>query len=301
MSIKAMSAVFAIGLDADLSSADRMMLLAMADHADEKNVCWPSYDHLAHKCGVTRKSAMKTVARLAAQGRIKKTARTLFGERPTSNAYELFLDPAIVPSTGPSKQVDSPVHGTGGVPSTGLSDSPVHGTTCINPHLEPSVEPPSPPAAAGEGGQEAKKPKRQRKPQAEKVGHARNPFADAFKAAFDRAHPQPYAWKPGDFKQLKDWQEAYPDVTPDQFVAGASAHWGRGKFVPGSSLTIRGLCADWAQLSAYTPKDKAGPDEPDEYGWVTHYPTKEEQEAILQLVWLDHPELRPPPPAEVAG
>jgi len=79
----------------------------------------------------------------------------------------------------------------------------------------------------------------------------RDPHADAFKAAFDETFPDPYNCIQGDFVQLAAWRKNHPDITPERFVEVAKAHWARGKYIPGASLTIRGMCADWPKLTAW--------------------------------------------------
>jgi hypothetical protein len=48
--------------------ADRLMLLALADNADDHGLAWPGVDRLAAKCGVTRRPAQRTLRRLEADG-----------------------------------------------------------------------------------------------------------------------------------------------------------------------------------------------------------------------------------------
>lgn len=88
------------------------------------------------------------------------------------------------------------------------------------------------------------------------MGTRSNPYADAYKEAFDARFPQPYAWVAGDFVQLAKWRTGYPKVTPEQFVAVARAMWDAGETY--SSVTIRGLCSRWAQLSLKVPTEPPG-------------------------------------------
>jgi len=84
--------------------------------------------------------------------------------------------------------------------------------------------------------------------------------ADAYKAAFDVAFPAPYAWHEADFIQLARWRKQYPGVTTEEFVRIAQSLWAKGEYRPQSSLTIRGLCAAWAQAVAKaTPKQPPAP------------------------------------------
>ncbi len=91
----------------------------------------------------------------------------------------------------------------------------------------------------------------------------RNEFADVFKNSFDSRWPEKYVWLQADFVQLAKWRKNYPDVTPKKFVAVAGHHWGRGEYLPKASLTIRGLCAGWAQLANQADAKTKQPPPPD--------------------------------------
>jgi hypothetical protein len=95
-----------------------------------------------------------------------------------------------------------------------------------------------------------KEPTPTTKPKPEKKPHPPNPYADAFKVAFDANFPETYAWQEGDFAQLTKWRRTYPAVTVERFIEVAQECWTRGNFTPGGTLTIRGLCSGWAQYAA---------------------------------------------------
>lgn len=65
---------------------ERLLLLAIADAANEEGICWPSVKALARKCGVQPHTARKNLARLVEQGFIERV------ERPgRSNVYRLRI------------------------------------------------------------------------------------------------------------------------------------------------------------------------------------------------------------------
>ena len=64
MSVKAMT--WAFGLT-DLSEGHKLLLLALADFADDKGICWPSQETLALKCGVTDRTVRSRLKELEAQ------------------------------------------------------------------------------------------------------------------------------------------------------------------------------------------------------------------------------------------
>ena len=82
-----------------------------------------------------------------------------------------------------------------------------------------------------------------------------DPFADAYKAAFDKHWPEPYSWQKGDFEHLTKFKKGYPAVTPARFVDVAMKAWqSEEKYKGGDATRIRGLCAGWAQIVAIVDK-----------------------------------------------
>ncbi len=82
----------------------------LARHADAKGVCFPSYQGIADKLGVSRRQAIRTVSVLAERGLIRVQKRQTPGGRP-QNLYVLTDDwcnggigaaPSPVPSASPA-------------------------------------------------------------------------------------------------------------------------------------------------------------------------------------------------------
>jgi len=67
MSVKVMSRVWD---SASQGGSDKLMLLALADRADEDGICWPGMAYLAGKCGVTERQAQRTISKLAIRGEV---------------------------------------------------------------------------------------------------------------------------------------------------------------------------------------------------------------------------------------
>ena len=124
MSIEAMVSVLNIGPNPDLGASERLLLIVLANYANETKECWPSYDTLADKCGVSRRTIIRTMVRLIALGAVaRKPRRTPYGNA-ASNVYELMIG--------------SDAHATRG--------SDAHATRVVtptppNPSVDPSVDP----------------------------------------------------------------------------------------------------------------------------------------------------------------
>lgn len=62
MSVKVMAAVW----EMDLARADKLVLLAFADHADDDGICYPSVARIAWKTGYSERSIQRVLRRLEA-------------------------------------------------------------------------------------------------------------------------------------------------------------------------------------------------------------------------------------------
>lgn len=69
MSVKILANVFEF---CDLSSTYKLMLLALADHADDYGVAYPSVKRLAHKCRCSARQAKNILKKLEEMGEIKR-------------------------------------------------------------------------------------------------------------------------------------------------------------------------------------------------------------------------------------
>ena len=72
------------------SPASKMVLLKLADNANDKGECWPSYENIAEVCEMSRRSAINHVEKLIEQGLLRKVERK--GPKGnSSNQYFLTL------------------------------------------------------------------------------------------------------------------------------------------------------------------------------------------------------------------
>lgn len=72
MSIKLMSCVFE---SQDLSPMEKLVMLAICDHANQDNYCWPSMDRLTQYTSLTRTSISRIIKKLEESGFLKKKRR----------------------------------------------------------------------------------------------------------------------------------------------------------------------------------------------------------------------------------
>jgi hypothetical protein len=66
MSIKVMTAAWEV----DLPQADKLLLIALADNANDEGRCWPSVATLGRKCGMEDRSVRRVIKRLVSAGHV---------------------------------------------------------------------------------------------------------------------------------------------------------------------------------------------------------------------------------------
>lgn len=71
--------------------ARKLVLLKLADNANDQGECWPSYGHIASECEMGRSTVKAHIKRLAEDGYLLIQERKN-GERQSSNMYKLTLD-----------------------------------------------------------------------------------------------------------------------------------------------------------------------------------------------------------------
>lgn len=149
MSIEHMRRVFTSGLPPHL----RMVLMAIADGANDDGVCWPGQLRLSSKVGAGERAIRKSIGDLVAQGYLAVERR---GSQHT-NVYTVLIDEAgdptgtltgtTVPVTGESDRNHS--SGPERNHSSGLDRNHSSGPErnhSSGPYIEPPVEPPVEPS-----------------------------------------------------------------------------------------------------------------------------------------------------------
>lgn len=130
----------------------KLVLIKLADNASDMGECWPSYQHIADQCEISRRSVMNHINALCEAGLLRKEIRKGGPKGNSSNVYFLTLDGGAPPAPGVVQQIhqgnaagsppsESPVPGgsAGAAPRTSHSSEPVN---------EPVTEPIAPQASA---------------------------------------------------------------------------------------------------------------------------------------------------------
>ena len=111
MSVRLMAAVFEL----DIAASEKLVLLAMADHArDDGTGCYPSIELLARKTSQSRRGVQKIMRRLEEAGLIAPSSVSRGGPR-RSTEYKLTLANSERGSLFASTQPRTPVHASANV------------------------------------------------------------------------------------------------------------------------------------------------------------------------------------------
>lgn len=122
------------------NSGRKLVLLKLADNANDQGECWPSYQYIADQCEMSRRTAVSHIDELCKAGMVKKEVRK--GPKGnSSNIYIINLDGEEIAS--PSENI-SP-DGENAAPPPSAESAPG-----ISHSFESVSEPPLPPEGDGE-------------------------------------------------------------------------------------------------------------------------------------------------------
>lgn len=119
----------------------KLVLIKLADNANDNGECWPSYKHIADHCECSKSAVRDHIDALISMGLLAKENRigTNNGKGNTSNVYYLSLDNPVPPkSIAPMPSENT------GMPSESTPPMPCGGTRTSH-SFEPVNEPKDPP------------------------------------------------------------------------------------------------------------------------------------------------------------
>lgn len=120
------------------NSLRKLVLIKLADNANDKGECWPSYQHIADQCECSKSAVRNHIDALEEMGLIKRENRVGVnnGKGNTSNVYYLNLDitPVLLKTTGVCHEEAPPM------PPDGTPPMPPDGTRTSH-SFEPVTEP----------------------------------------------------------------------------------------------------------------------------------------------------------------
>lgn len=73
----------------------KLVLIKLADNASDQGECWPSYQHIADQCEISKRSVMNHINTLCGAGLLRKEIRKGGPKGNSSNVYYLTLSGAV--------------------------------------------------------------------------------------------------------------------------------------------------------------------------------------------------------------
>ena len=128
MSIKIMSQVWEL----DLPATEKLIALALADHANDQGICAPSFSRIAWKCGISRETVKRALRSFRDAGLVRKTVEAGGPGRPA--VWRIFPSKGVtltpfVSDLERSKSVEKPVEKPTGVAANGGHGGPERGSS----------------------------------------------------------------------------------------------------------------------------------------------------------------------------
>ena len=130
MSIKVMSWVW----EQALPPLDRIVLMAIADHADDDGYAWPGMKRIAEKCSMEKRTVQRHVEKLQEQQLLKVESRQRNDGSSSSNGYTVVMNGTKeegVAESHPPMSGMTPPHGTDDTPLTVIEPSEETTTTTL--------------------------------------------------------------------------------------------------------------------------------------------------------------------------
>ena len=130
----------------------KLVLIKLADNASDMGECWPSYQHIADQCEISKRSVMNHIAVLCESGLLRKEIRKGGPKGNSSNVYFLTLDGGVPPAPGVVQEIH-PGSAAGSPPDESLAPGGSAGAAPRTSHspepvIEPVIEPITPQASA---------------------------------------------------------------------------------------------------------------------------------------------------------
>jgi len=108
----------------------KLVLVKLADNASDQGECWPSYQHIADQCEISRSTVKVHIRELEKSGLLRREFRRK-GEMNQSNVFHLALDSEVSAAPGggaaenPPRAAENPGGGAAAAPRTSHSSEPV--------------------------------------------------------------------------------------------------------------------------------------------------------------------------------
>ena len=117
----------------------KLVLLKLADNANDKGECFPSYQHIADHCEVSRRSVISHIDALIKMGLVEKKSRKN-QDGSSSNLYILHLEKGSENISPPSERISPPSENGSLPPSENISPITNHSINQSINHINLSLQ-----------------------------------------------------------------------------------------------------------------------------------------------------------------
>ena len=117
----------------------KLVLLKLADNANDKGECFPSYQHIADHCEVSRRSVISHMDALIKMGLVEKKSRKN-QDGSSSNLYILHLEKGSENISPPSERISPPSENGSLPPSENISPITNHSINQSINHIDLSLQ-----------------------------------------------------------------------------------------------------------------------------------------------------------------
>ena len=137
MSIKVMTWAWS----QDVEARDKLVLMALADHADDDGICWPGIKGVAAKNRISERAVQRHLANLQEVGLLTVTPQYRLDGSRTTNLYQIQMTPTSPPSANLTTHGD--INDTEASRKEGIMPQ-------VSPALVTRASPPSEPGVTGQ-------------------------------------------------------------------------------------------------------------------------------------------------------
>jgi Helix-turn-helix domain len=199
MSIKIMAAVWEL----DLPQNQKLVLLALADHADDRGVCYPSVARVAWKCGYSRRQTQAILKQLRSSP-VLEVLGSIAGGSGLSTEYKIHHEKGAKLAPFNSKRVQSRAPKGCGAVLKRVQPRAQNGVVATAPQPSGTIKEPS------RESSKAAQAKRRPSPCVFTGSH----FVVSGRQDHLLAEAFPWIERPAEYRKADSWLEANPERRP---------------------------------------------------------------------------------------